>query len=296
MAPAPPSNGHAQAAAGSANLAGLSEDEQLARAIALSLGQSVPDIPPAAAPTPAPPPTAAPTAKPPVRAHPAAPSTASSAQQGAPTAVALADGTAVVRRIIDSDNSCLFNAVGYVTERSRKLAPRLRQVIADAVLADPFEWNEAVLGKEPAEYCRWIKDPNKWGGAIELSILSRHLGREIAAFDIQTTRVDIYGQGSGYSERVMLIYDGLHYDALAVAAFEGAPEQLDVTVIPTSGTRTEMVMQGAKQLATKAQTARAFTDTANFTLRCGVCQIGLKGEKEAVEHAKTTGHTNFSEY
>lgn len=41
----------------------------------------------------------------------------------------------------------------------------------------------------------------------------------------------------------MLIYDGLHYDALAVAAFEGAPEQLDVTVIPTSGTRTEMVMQ-----------------------------------------------------
>lgn len=34
-----------------------------------------------------------------------------------------------------------------------------RQVIADAVLADPFEWNEAVLGKEPAEYCRWIKVP-----------------------------------------------------------------------------------------------------------------------------------------
>lgn len=39
------------------------------------------------------------------------------------------------------------------------------------------------------------QDPNKWGGAIELSILSRHLGREIAAFDIQTTRVG----GSGCS-------------------------------------------------------------------------------------------------
>lgn len=25
------------------------------------------------------------------------------------------------------------------------------------MLADPFEWSEAVLGKEPAEYCRWIK-------------------------------------------------------------------------------------------------------------------------------------------
>ena len=27
-----------------------------------------------------------------------------------------------------------------------------------------------------------------------------------------------------------------------------------------------------------------------------VCQRGLVGEKEAVEHAKTTGHTNFSEF
>jgi hypothetical protein len=54
----------------------------------------------------------------------------------------------------------------------------------------------------------WLQDPSKWGGAIELSILSQHLRREIAAFDIQTTRVDIYGQGAGYSERVMVIYDG----------------------------------------------------------------------------------------
>ena len=30
--------------------------------------------------------------------------------------------------------------------------------------------------------------------------------------------------------------------------------------------------------------------------RCGVCQIGVKGQKEAVEHAKATGHQNFSEY
>ena len=42
--------------------------------------------------------------------------------------------------------------------------------------------------------------------------------------------------------------------------------------------------------------ARQFTNTATFTLRCGVCQIGLKGEKEAVMHAKDTGHTNFAEY
>ena len=35
-------------------------------------------------------------------------------------------GRAAVRRVIASDNSCLFNAVGYVMERSRDRAPELR--------------------------------------------------------------------------------------------------------------------------------------------------------------------------
>lgn len=51
---------------------------------------------------------------------------------------------------------------------------------------------------------------------------------------------------------------------------------------------------GAERLVAACHEARQFTDIANFTLRCGVCQIGLKGEKEAVEHAKTTGHQNFA--
>lgn len=46
----------------------------------------------------------------------------------------------------------------------------------------------------------------------------------------------------------------------------------------------------------QANEARQFTDVAKFTLRCGVCKIGVKGESEAVEHAKKTGHTDFSEY
>lgn len=40
-----------------------------------------------------------------------------------------------------------------------------------------------------------------------------------------------YGEQEGYGEYVMLIYDGLHYDALAVSAFDGAPEELDITVL-----------------------------------------------------------------
>jgi hypothetical protein len=33
----------------------------------------------------------------------------------------------------------------------------------------------------------------------------------------------------------MVIYDGLHYDALAVSAFQGAPEELDITVLRVRG-------------------------------------------------------------
>lgn len=36
-------------------------------------------------------------------------------------------------------------------------------------------------------------------GAIELAILSDYYGREIAAYDIQTTRCDLYGQVSAVS-------------------------------------------------------------------------------------------------
>ena len=44
------------------------------------------------------------------------------------------------------------------------------------------------------------------------------------------------------------------------------------------------------------QLIKFHTQALSLPRRCGVCQIGVKGEKEAVEHAKTTGHQNFSEY
>ncbi|KAJ3679383.1 hypothetical protein LUZ60_017394 [Juncus effusus] len=203
----------------------------------------------------------------------------------------------VVRRVIPSDNSCLFNAVGYVMENNKHKAPELRQVIAAVVASDPVKYNEAFLGKTNEEYCSWIMDPEKWGGAIELAILSEHYAREIAAYDIQTTRCDLYGQEKKYNERVMLIYDGLHYDALAMSPVEGAPEDFDQTVFPVDFNRSIGPVESlALKLVKDQQKKRSYTDTSNFTLRCGVCQIGVIGQKEAVEHAQATGHVNFQEY
>ncbi|KAL9441586.1 hypothetical protein AB3S75_020144 [Citrus x aurantiifolia] len=185
----------------------------------------------------------------------------------------------------------------YVMEHDKNKAPELRQVIAATVASDPVKYSEAFLGKSNQEYCSWIQDPEKWGGAIELSILADYYGREIAAYDIQTTRCDLYGQEKKYSERVMLIYDGLHYDALAISPFEGAPEEFDQTIFPVQKGRTIGPAEDlALKLVKEQQRKKTYTDTANFTLRCGVCQIGVIGQKEAVEHAQATGHVNFKEY
>ncbi|GJX15576.1 ubiquitin thioesterase OTU1 [Tanacetum coccineum] len=203
----------------------------------------------------------------------------------------------IVRRVIPSDNSCLFNAVGYVMDHDKDKAAELRQVIAATVASDPTKYSEAFLGKPNEEYCAWILNPDKWGGAIELSILADYYGREIAAYDIQTTRCDLYGQEKRYAERVMLIYDGLHYDSLAMSPADGAPEEFDQTIFAVTSDRTIGTFESlALNLVKDQQRKRSYTDTANFTLRCGVCQIGVIGQKEAVEHAQTTGHVNFQEF
>jgi hypothetical protein len=191
-------NPHAAARPCSAPAPAQDEDAALAAALAASME----DAQPAPSARAAPPLRAAPAAAPPAARGKAGP---------APSAVVLPDGTAVTRRIIDSDNSCLFNAVGYVMEGTRTKAAELRRVIARAVAADPgaprgraaprmrsrpaaapalsgahrprwpdtlskphappldaVTYNDGFLGQENEAYQRWITQPDKWGGAIEV--------------------------------------------------------------------------------------------------------------------------------
>lgn len=89
---------------------------------------------------------------------------------------------------------------------------------------------------------------------------------------------------------------GLHYDALALAAYEGAPEAKDQTMFSLDDPLLDDVLVGASSLVCRYHDLRQFTDTSKFTLRCNVCQLGLTGEKEAVQHAQASGHQSFSEY
>jgi len=199
-----------------------------------------------------------------------------------------------VRRIIDADNSCLFNSIGYILlDKSLVSAPKLRRMVAQAVRDDPVTFTGAFLGKEPQDYIDFITDPKAWGGQIELLIFSRIFKTEIAAFDIIRDRVDIYGTGDNYKRRVFVIYDGIHYDALAFTFDERLLEDADVTQFSP---KDEFAMEKARVVCSDQHKKKAFTDTSNFTLRCLVCQTGLKGANEAQEHAQQTGHTNFSEF
>ncbi|XP_076124403.1 ubiquitin thioesterase OTU1 [Alosa pseudoharengus] len=202
-------------------------------------------------------------------------------------------GPTLERRVVPADNSCLFTSVHYVVEGGvyePTCAPEMRGLIAQIVASDPTAYSEAVLGKTNDEYCAWIRREDTWGGAIEVSILSKFYQCEICVVDTQTVRVDRFGEDAGYQKRVMLIYDGIHYDPLQkVAAGSDTPPQ---TVFSTTD---DVTLAQALELADEARRKRQFTDVNRFALRCMVCQTGLVGQKEARQHAKETGHTNFGE-
>ncbi|ELR18338.1 deubiquinating enzyme, putative [Acanthamoeba castellanii str. Neff] len=216
----------------------------------------------------------------------------------------------VIRRVVAANNHCLFTSLGYVLEdHNRDAGLKLRQVIADVVKSDPETYNAVFLDQSNEDYVKFILNPESWGGAIELSILCKYYQTEIAAVDVQSLRTDVYGQGEGYPEarptlapmgrndltllvinrlftcRVLLLYDGIHYDPLALTFDASLPEECDVTVFSVDD---DYVMA-------KARAKKKFTDTARFTLQCMICYEGLTGQQAAVAHAQKTGHTNFGE-
>lgn len=70
--------------------------------------------------------------------------------------VVSADHSWVYRRIIEANDSCLFNALGYSLLNSLNEAPKLRKIVANRVLADKFLYDSATLGKSPEDYAKWI--------------------------------------------------------------------------------------------------------------------------------------------
>ncbi|KAI8847121.1 hypothetical protein BC829DRAFT_425697 [Chytridium lagenaria] len=189
------------------------------------------------------------------------------------------DGYLVVREMED-DNSCLFHAIGYIFERNAAVAGNLRKVVSENILKDPVTYNEVILGKKESEYAKWILNAQSWGGAIELALFSTHFQVEICNGELLTG--------------CFCVVFWIHYDAVALTPEIGAAGEFDVTVFERKDA--EKALEAALGLAKMWKEKKKFTDLATFTLKCGHCQKGLKGQNEAQEHALKTGHASFTEY
>eukprot|EP00124_Ichthyophonus_hoferi_P004682 Ihof_evm2s547 gene=Ihof_evmTU2s547 len=159
----------------------------------------------------------------------------------------LMDGL-IVRRPVAADNSCLFSSLSLVLLQDRTGASKMRQLVAQIIHENPIQY-EGVLEKAPAEYCWWILQKDHWGGAVDIHILSQHYQTEIVVFDSQTLRIDQFGKDGGHKQRVMLIYDGIHYDPLVWTPYEGASNEVDTTIFDTSD---NTIMAAALEVAKQA--------------------------------------------
>mmetsp|Transcript_39953 Transcript_39953/g.81815 ORF Transcript_39953/g.81815 Transcript_39953/m.81815 type:complete len:307 (+) Transcript_39953:146-1066(+) len=225
--------------------------------------------------------------------EPAVAVTSTTEGQGVEQNAAHSSSRKIVRKVIPADNSCLFNSVAYCMEgRRMDMSTGLRELIAAVVLSDPVQFDESVLSKAGDEYAKWILDKDSWGGAIECRILADHYKTEIVAIDCQSLRAYRFGEDMAFKERIMLMYDGIHYDVMAEANADEGQEELYTTIFPAED---EEALELAKRVVGEAKAKGQFTDVANFAIRCLVCGEGLKGAKEAQEHASSTGHTNFAE-
>ena len=226
----------------------------------------------------------------------------------APAPPSPSKGTAS-RRAVDADGNCLFVALAYLLRGERPdsttakaAAHKMRAVCASVVAADPVNYPDAALEKPRHEYGTWIQTNDVWGGALELSVLSKGGGDLVengASFDdvvlhcvdIRTGVAQRYGEGRG---RVcFLLFDGVHYDPVVLAPSSDAPESpADITLVAADDM---MALHAVEALAASERAARNFTDTSSFALQCLVCGAGLKGNADAERHAAETGHQNFAQ-
>ena len=203
------------------------------------------------------------------------------------------------RRVIEADNSCLYNCFGYLLFKSVHMSTKLREVCSTVALDDSEKYNSAVLGRDIGDYQRWVCKTDTWGGEVEISMLSEHFQIEVGVVDIRTNQIYLYncsrGEDENQGERIYILYDGIHYDALVRA--EESEDDIDhssndVTIFSSSDVE---AFEECKKIAADLKAATQYVNTSGFQLKCLVCSKGLVGQKDASEHAILTGHQNFGQ-
>ena len=204
-----------------------------------------------------------------------------------------------IRRYVDADNSCLFSSIAYLInpiKLSETSKFEYRMMIAEYlisnkdknlipnVFSDIFDRNK---------YIEEIQDINKWGGAIELKLFSDIFEIKIGSIDIQTNRVDIYGQDKIYNKIIYIIYNGAHYDPLVMNFTEFSNKESDITKFDIND---HNVLIRFKNLANIFKENNDFVDINNLNnLECNDCKEQFKDENDASKHAESIGHYDFNQ-
>lgn len=154
-------------------------------------------------------------------------------------------------------------------------AQTMREQIRDTILAHPELYSEVFLGRPVYEYCAWILDAKSWGGEIELSILAQHFRVEMVVFDVTSMSRLCYGEDQGFSQRMFLLYDGVHYDLVVEAPSATASPSRDTTLFAINDFAK---VERASEVAVEAHQKHEYTDLHRFSIQCLVCQQGFTGQ------------------
>tara|TARA_Y100000589_G_scaffold322794_1_gene356338 strand:- start:2400 stop:3035 length:636 start_codon:yes stop_codon:yes gene_type:complete len=201
-----------------------------------------------------------------------------------------------VKRDIDSDNSCLFNAIGYLCNKSDfglNTAKNMRKMIADYVNNNKDKYNDAILEMSNNDYQKFITNPEKWGGQIEIDIFSKIFEVEICVFDIMTLRMDEYGSENNYENCIYLLYDGIHYDSLVMNMDDGSNPDLDITIF--SREYKQVLYEKFFEIVKNLNSNNSYVDAYNLVVICKQCNDIISGQKSIQDHSKNTGHINFEQ-
>ncbi len=190
----------------------------------------------------------------------------------------------IKKKVIPADNSCLFNAINFAINQNAENPEVIRDIITAEIRSNPEDYNAAILGKDPEEYCKWISNKETWGGGIELSILSKFFHVQIGVADIQFITIEYFGN---YDKCIYLLYNNIHYDVFY------KEENGKITGVFDSNDAN--VKQEIMDICMQLQSQENYVDTANFSLKCMECGFLLKGQNEVIEHTKKTKHINYGE-
>lgn len=111
--------------------------------------------------------------------------------------------------------------------------------------------------------------------------------------------MDRFGENRNFQHVVFVIYSGIHYDAIALTPSLESPKEFDQTTFENNDSIFE-IFEAVSKIQQVWKRKHKFTDVANFTLKCGICGIGIKVFYEefnsfiGTKRSSVTLYTNWS--